>query len=1406
KQSSSRIRDQAKKLATSFSGAVTGKGKGAQAKDGLEFENWGDHLAAIALHPSASSKAHPSAPNGLPLVSISTSAASKVVLDDLVTPVSSTFPTAYGTAARPTAPSRTGSDILEAPLETRRRKSEEMGDDERPAFQAAAPPVRRENHARSNSLAHAHTLRSSRTLSQHFAPPPDASSLRNNLTASTSAPSTSNSPTVAFGSPFAPSTSSSHHLLPHPHHTISYSSTSPFSSKPRDRLNESLYRDPEASAGVRPSKKISVEGAFSLCLGLHVSESEQRVSFTGLFSIADRSDEDETGDAFGGGTIPTSSGSRRPSRTKSLSRTSNPLFNVVIPSSTSHPGWTGDGFDTAARKSHATRSPEVTIRTRSRASSTVNSLGTLSESGPAVDRFPHSSNSSLVDSSMELGSPSGLPREVMTPPRRRSEPCFSLFGGSLPAAPTTVGHSPRRAKKSTMGGMLGIESDRRGLSMPELTFEGDDGDGDTDSDHATFPYPNRPRSPIRTSTRRYSLLPTPSATAGLPSRRAASHDSHLLASFQSAPSASLSHANATRKRNANGALLVGSGAPTGSNLAAASPIVAHTSSPAPWHARDSNGDLTEEEDEDEQDEDDEMWDRSMSPGPPVLTDGTTSASSSLSTSLSSHAEGDHVIVVGAGKGPSPSVSAGSLSGSTSTPQFTPQNYKNVKPLQAAFMSAGLVSKRSRPRDSGIGMMSPFAQNSSTKSNSSNELANSTSSTSSTSSLAPCDTSADSIMKPPMNPALANVLRSAAVMPDTPVKRLAFSQNPVASAIVDNISATPPSTTSEEEEEITDQVYPLPSQSQSPSPPFIDNRMLHQDDAARMRWSPRHPPLSPLSVDDGGSSGSNSSQRTAEGLSSFRAGPGVTNEVSPTSALSTRVKGGRPPGWKRPTLFRRRSSGQLAQEGSGAFLSVSGGQLRSGSSSGSNRSMVVDGEPMTPTRSVGAGWSEATQLIDTPTDSPLATPATPAFPPIYTNPFAQAYGAQAFGAPPLATPAATYGRQSFPFSDMEQRRQGRPQVPRHSGSVVFALRQQEFQQSNYFESNFTLLRSIGNGAFSDAFEVYDKPRDGVFAVKRTKHPFGGAKDRLRRLEEVDILRLMSEDPNAHLISLIDAWEQAGHLFIETELCEGGNLSNFLEEYGREHEVLEETRVWKILTEVALGVGHLHDRNVIHLDLKPANIFIDKVGHLKIGDFGLSTRWPRSDPMSIVKGANVPSPGWERESWRTEPGERRVRAKSNGDVPEELEREGDREYIAPEILGGRYGKEADVFSLGLIILEAAANVILPDNGPAWHKLRSNDFSDVDMSRLSSPLIQLLTGMLDKSPDRRLTIDDVVQHPIVAGLATLLAVPENEDGGRPIQGAVVAEDVDFLQRACAELYAEQEATNRRARAGSESQMDLD
>ena len=66
---------------------------------------------------------------------------------------------------------------------------------------------------------------------------------------------------------------------------------------------------------------------------------------------------------------------------------------------------------------------------------------------------------------------------------------------------------------------------------------------------------------------------------------------------------------------------------------------------------------------------------------------------------------------------------------------------------------------------------------------------------------------------------------------------------------------------------------------------------------------------------------------------------------------------------------------------------------------------------------------------------------------------------------------------------------------------------------------------------------------------------------------------------------------------------------------------------------------------------------------------------------------------------------------------IEGEGDREYIGPEILMGKYDKPADIFALGLIMLETAGNVALPDNGVSWQKLRNGDMSDVPSLTWSS-----------------------------------------------------------------------------------------
>ncbi|KIW64961.1 hypothetical protein PV04_07256 [Phialophora macrospora] len=247
------------------------------------------------------------------------------------------------------------------------------------------------------------------------------------------------------------------------------------------------------------------------------------------------------------------------------------------------------------------------------------------------------------------------------------------------------------------------------------------------------------------------------------------------------------------------------------------------------------------------------------------------------------------------------------------------------------------------------------------------------------------------------------------------------------------------------------------------------------------------------------------------------------------------------------------------------------------------------------------------------------------------------------------------------------------------------------------SRFEKVDLIGSGEFSQVYRVSQPPEtspyhkiysvsasrpssrnsvpEKVWAVKRSRYPYTGVRDRQRKIHEVDVLKALGHSD--HIVTFVDSWEENGHLYIQTEFCEEGTLDVFLAQVGLKAR-LDDFRIWKILLELSQGLKHIHDTGFIHLDLKPANVLITFEGVLKIADFGMATRWP---------------------------------AKAG------IEGEGDREYIGPEILMGRYDKPADIFALGLIMLETAGNVELPDNGVSWQKLRNGDMSDVPSLTWSS-----------------------------------------------------------------------------------------
>lgn len=340
-------------------------------------------------------------------------------------------------------------------------------------------------------------------------------------------------------------------------------------------------------------------------------------------------------------------------------------------------------------------------------------------------------------------------------------------------------------------------------------------------------------------------------------------------------------------------------------------------------------------------------------------------------------------------------------------------------------------------------------------------------------------------------------------------------------------------------------------------------------------------------------------------------------------------------------------------------------------------------------------------------------------------------------------------------------------------------------------------------------------------------------RLRQLEEVSILHTLSLDPHPHIITFVDSWEHSRRLYLQTELLDFGDLAKFLSALG-DSAGLGEARMWKTLSELSSALQHVHSFKLLHLDLKPSNVLITSEGALKIGDFGMSVV---SDEQGMVEDhlspalPDVADGGefvWDNVDSLQEEDEEAVgrtstdsSASDNGPrrgtsvmkviASPHLDRdvEGDREYLSPESLDGKIGRPADVFrsvglilalqrlasltycSMGILLLEAALNVVLPSNGEAWVKLRSDDFSDIDdhyvlrdehvqerssesdaLPMLSAELVNTIKGLMRASPVQRTTLAEVEEMKVVRRL---------RDGTLPSKGpALVAENDEWLASA--------------------------
>nr|XP_046232360.1 membrane-associated tyrosine- and threonine-specific cdc2-inhibitory kinase isoform X2 [Scatophagus argus] len=267
-----------------------------------------------------------------------------------------------------------------------------------------------------------------------------------------------------------------------------------------------------------------------------------------------------------------------------------------------------------------------------------------------------------------------------------------------------------------------------------------------------------------------------------------------------------------------------------------------------------------------------------------------------------------------------------------------------------------------------------------------------------------------------------------------------------------------------------------------------------------------------------------------------------------------------------------------------------------------------------------------------------------------------------------------------------------------------------KQQSYFSQCFTNLGLLGRGSFGEVYKVQSNEDGRQYAVKRSAHRFRGNSERNRSVREARNHERLC--PHPHVLHFVAAWEECGRLYIQTELCS----TSLLLHAENQPPGPDEPAAWAYLCDLLSALQHLHSHGFVHLDLKPANVLMTDSGRLKLGDFGLLL---------------------ELNNKSTEPVE--------GKVKEDIQ-EGDPRYMAPELLRGQYGPAADVFSLGVSILELACNIEVPNGGEGWQQLRQGCLPSEFTSSLSSELQTVLRMMLAPEPSERPTVSELLAHPYV------------------------------------------------------------
>ncbi|XP_051885500.1 wee1-like protein kinase isoform X1 [Pristis pectinata] len=283
---------------------------------------------------------------------------------------------------------------------------------------------------------------------------------------------------------------------------------------------------------------------------------------------------------------------------------------------------------------------------------------------------------------------------------------------------------------------------------------------------------------------------------------------------------------------------------------------------------------------------------------------------------------------------------------------------------------------------------------------------------------------------------------------------------------------------------------------------------------------------------------------------------------------------------------------------------------------------------------------------------------------------------------------------------------------------------ESNMKSRYTTEFHELEKIGSGEFGSVFKCVKRLDGCIYAIKRSKKPLAGSVDEQNALREVYAHAVLGQ--HTHVVRYYSAWAEDDHMLIQNEYCNGGSLSDAIAENYRNRRYFNEPELRDLLLQVARGLKYIHSMSLVHMDIKPSNIFISK-------KLVTNSAAEEMDDDDCILSTNIVYKIGDLGH---------VTRVSNPHVEE-----GDSRYLANEVLQEDYRHllKADIFALALTVISAAGAEPLPRNGEKWHEIRQGKLPTLPQTH-SQEFLDLLKLMLHPDPEKRPTAGALIRHSVL------------------------------------------------------------